>query len=322
MEKKFRILKIDEEFQTLIRPLKRKEFLQLEENILADGCRDPIILWNGVIVDGHNRYEICGRHNIPFETIDMDFSCREEAIAWICKNQLGRRNLSEESRKYLIGRQYESEKIVNAIKNPNGTNQYSIPPEDDLPADFTPSSSFSRHKTAQRIANENHITHTTVHKYSVFTKAIEAIKKCEPELAKKILSGRYKISHDNLVAISKLSPQEMKKVHQRIDENSLPFVQYKRTRYLIEGTSAQPNGQAASAKQPSIKDMPKFDPDAPLNELTLTIPMWVSSIGRMKNNTKVELVSAEAKAKLMRVLQDLEHKIVEVLYFLASESKK
>ena len=161
MEKKFRLLKIDEEFKTIIRPLKRKEFIQLEENIKADGCRDPITTWNGIIIDGHNRYEICSKYAIPFEVMEMEFSCREEAIAWICKNQLGRRNLSDESRRYLIGRQYESEKIVNTSKNPMGNNQYTIPPEDDLPADFNATESASRHKTAQRIANENHITHAT-----------------------------------------------------------------------------------------------------------------------------------------------------------------
>ena len=67
--------------------------------------------------------------------------------------------------------------------------------------------------------------------------------------------------------------------------------------------------------------MPEFDPDATCNELALTIPMWISSINRMKANTKVELVSTEAKGKLMRVLQELEHKIVESLYFLASEKQ-
>ena len=112
----------------------------------------------------------------------------------------------------------------------------------------------------------------------------------------------------------------MKKIHQRIKENSVPFVQYKRTRYLLESTSAQPTPPPVN--KPSIKDMPKFDPDAALNELSLTIPMWISSLNRMKTNTKVDLTSTEAKAKLMRVLQELENKIVEVLYFLASESRK
>lgn len=118
---------IDPQFKNLIPPLQRTEYLQLEENLLADGCRDPLVVWRGTLVDGHNRYEICMRHRIPFSVTEVDFYCREEAIAWICANQLGRRNLSEGTRKYLIGKQYDSEKFVSKIKNPSGLNQYSLP---------------------------------------------------------------------------------------------------------------------------------------------------------------------------------------------------
>ena len=76
-EKKVWQLRIDKEFKAIIRPLFKPEYLQLEENLLADGCRDPIVAWNGVIIDGHNRYEICTRHNIPFAVSEMDFDCRE-----------------------------------------------------------------------------------------------------------------------------------------------------------------------------------------------------------------------------------------------------
>ena len=156
-------LKIDEEFKHLIHPLKKIEYLQLENNIIADGCRDPIITWMGIIVDGHNRYEICSKHNIPFKTVEMDFVCREAAIAWICANQLGRRNISEETRKFLIGMQYESEKVVTRIRNVRGRNQYNadrylseIPEEDsDMPV---------KHVTAKRIADENHVSLGTVQK--------------------------------------------------------------------------------------------------------------------------------------------------------------
>ena len=72
-------LKIDEEFRHLIRPLRHREFLQLEQNIINDGCRDPIVVWHDTIVDGHNRYEICMRHSIPFDTKDMEFECQS---AW------------------------------------------------------------------------------------------------------------------------------------------------------------------------------------------------------------------------------------------------
>ena len=118
-------LKIDDEFKYLIQPLSPKEFLQLEENILADGCLNQIVVWKGTIVDGHNRYTICHKHNIPFDVFEKTFDSREEALSWICKNQLGRRNITEETRRYLIGRQYESEKIILAKKNASGRNQYS-----------------------------------------------------------------------------------------------------------------------------------------------------------------------------------------------------
>ena len=111
-------LKIDPEFKGLIKALQPREYLQLENNILTDGCREAIITWNGIIVDGHNRYEICKRHNIPFRIKEMDFDCREAVIAWICANQLGRRNISDETRKYLIGVQYHTEKIVESINTP------------------------------------------------------------------------------------------------------------------------------------------------------------------------------------------------------------
>ena len=87
-------MKIDEELKNLIPKLSNEELKQLEENIIEEGCREPIVLWNKTIVDGHNRYEICNRNNIEFKTTNKEFSNREEAKMWIIKNQFGRRNLS------------------------------------------------------------------------------------------------------------------------------------------------------------------------------------------------------------------------------------
>ena len=94
-------LKIDKEFKTLIPPLSPKEYEQLEANIIADGCREPIVIWNGYIIDGHNRYEICKKNHIGYKVKEMSFESRDEAVVWICTNQLGRRNIAEETRKYL-----------------------------------------------------------------------------------------------------------------------------------------------------------------------------------------------------------------------------
>ena len=92
------VLKTDPEFQSKIPPLTFEELNQLEANILRDGrILNPIIVWEGLIVDGHNRYTIAKKHpEIPFTIHEKEFASRYEAIIWICKNQLGRRNLTPE----------------------------------------------------------------------------------------------------------------------------------------------------------------------------------------------------------------------------------
>lgn len=85
---------IDPEFKALIPPLAADELRQLEENILRDGCRDPLVVWNGILIDGHNRHEICTRNGLPFETVQVQFESRTHARIWMRHNQAGRRNLT------------------------------------------------------------------------------------------------------------------------------------------------------------------------------------------------------------------------------------
>lgn len=91
---------IDHEFKTLIRSLTESEYSALESSIQSDGCRDAIIVWRGygVIVDGHNRYEICRKRGIEFRVEEMDFPDRQSVKVWILKNQLARRNLTDGER--------------------------------------------------------------------------------------------------------------------------------------------------------------------------------------------------------------------------------
>ena len=320
--KALQTLNIDKDFKNLIRPLQRKEYLQLESNLLSDGCRDPIITWNGFIIDGHNRYEICMRHQIHYSVLEMEFDCRESVIAWICANQLGRRNITEETRKFLIGMQYESEKLAHSLKNARGKNQYGEP-DDELYcaiSDFNEEtgSSPSGHVTAQRIAQENQISGCTVLKYAIYTRALEAIGQKAPEMVPKILSGRYKISHKNLVDLSGLTSDEIKKVGRRLERSQQPFTQYNRTRQEIQNTMGQASSND-SPSIPSVKDMPAFDPDAEITALTLTIPSWASSIKRTQTNTDFDRVSNYAKDKLTAALIDLRHTISKMLSSIKEE---
>ena len=305
-------LKIDPEFKGLIKALQTKEYLQLESNILMDGCREAIITWNGIIVDGHNRYEICTRHGIPFRIQEMEFDCREAVIAWICANQLGRRNISEETRKYLIGVQYNTEKIVASKRNARGVNQYST--SDFVDYDVSPED-FERqitHRTAERIADENHISHATVQKYAVYSKALDEIGQHEPKLVRKILSGAYKISHKNVVELSKRTPEEIRRVNRRIDRNPEPFIQYKRTRNAMH-TGRREAIPSDEPQGPSVTDMPAFDPDAEISSLTLTIPSWSSSIERTRNTANLSIVSSKARNNLIVALGRLQDTVDEML---------
>ena len=90
--------RIDPEFQSLIAPLKPEERRQLESNLLAEGCRDPLVTWRGTLLDGHNRLEICVRLHIPYRTSAIELPNREAALLWIESNQLGRRNLTPDQR--------------------------------------------------------------------------------------------------------------------------------------------------------------------------------------------------------------------------------
>jgi len=90
---------IDPELRALIPPLAQEEREQLEQNIADAGmCYDPIILWEGIIIDGHNRYEICVKYGIEFQIEEMQLESREAAKVWILDNQLSKRNLSDVSR--------------------------------------------------------------------------------------------------------------------------------------------------------------------------------------------------------------------------------
>lgn len=89
-------LYIDEEFKGLLPDLTDPERKELEKQILRDGVLNPIIVWNRIIVDGHNRYMICKMNGITnFPVKEMKFENRDDAIEWILRHQLGRRNLTD-----------------------------------------------------------------------------------------------------------------------------------------------------------------------------------------------------------------------------------
>ena len=189
-------LKIDPEFQSQIPPLTDDEFKQLEENILKEGkLLSPLIVWNNTLVDGHNRYAILQKHpEIYFSTMPLRFANREEALAWICKNQLGRRNLTPEQKKFLIGKQYSME---HRKPGGNGNNQHTAAakktaPEELCQIDTIPPTSAEA-SVRKQIAERNNVSESYVARSEKFMRGVEIMEQMVPGMQEKILSGQFKV---------------------------------------------------------------------------------------------------------------------------------
>ena len=101
-------IRIDEGLRAYIDPLTEDESAALERSLLAEGCRDALVLWGDLLIDGHNRYALCRKHNIPFETRqNTSFKSIEDVYLWMIENHLGRRSVSDFQRGVLALRKRE-----------------------------------------------------------------------------------------------------------------------------------------------------------------------------------------------------------------------
>ena len=189
-------LKIDPEFQNQIPPLTDDEYKQLEENILKEGkLLSPLIVWNNTLVDGHNRYAILQKHpEIYFSTMPLRFENREEAVAWICRNQLGRRNLTPEQKKFLVGKQYSIER-----RKPggNGNNQYTATTQETVQEELCQNDTIPPTATEasvrKQIAEQHNVSESYVARSEKFMRGVEIMDQMIPGMQEKILSGQFKV---------------------------------------------------------------------------------------------------------------------------------
>jgi len=184
---------IDEEFKRILPKLEKQSCAQLEEGILEHGCLMPLVLWNGILIDGHNRYEIVQRHGLPFNTMSLEFNSRDEVIAWIIETQIQRRNLNQLQLSYYRGMSYELEK--RAKGNISGRNQHNV----EMSQNGTfPESEHFQGSTAMRLAEHYNVSRNTIKRDAQVARAINAIGEKNPEIKIDILSGEVRISRRQL----------------------------------------------------------------------------------------------------------------------------
>ena len=176
---------IDDDFRAYIPALEALEFAQLESNILAEGCRDPLVIWKEerILLDGHNRYDICTANNVDYAVLELSFTGRESAMDWMDRNQLGRRNLSPEQTALLRGR------IYNRVKKSHGGKREASAQNDHL-------------KTSEALADTFGVSGPTIRRDGEFAEAVEKL-----DIAQDIAKRGIDAPKKDIVAAAKELPE-------------------------------------------------------------------------------------------------------------------
>ncbi|MFN3736879.1 plasmid replication/partition related protein [Hydrogenophaga sp.] len=201
---------VNEELKAYIEPLTPQEHESLERSILAEGCRDALVLWGDVLVDGHNRYGICQKHGLPFKTVQNPrFQSLEDVHLWMIEQHLGRRSVSDFQRGVLALRQRE----ILAARRARAQASDDMPPTEaaDTPAEPVPAPEPQPLKSREDIAKAARLSSSQV----VLIEKIQ--KQAAPEVVAAVKAGA--ISINAAAAVASLPEEEQKAVAQAgVDE--------------------------------------------------------------------------------------------------------
>lgn len=171
-------LKIRKEFKELIPALSSEEYQQLEDNCIKDGIRDKIIIWDGYIVDGHNRYEIANKHNLKFQTEEIAFEDEDAVKVFVINLQLGRRNLVEFVKIELM--QKRKEILLKVGKESQGQRNDILSINDKK---------LEPHNTRKQLSKELKISSGKLAQAEI------VIKKASPQVKEKLRAGEISINN-------------------------------------------------------------------------------------------------------------------------------
>ena len=192
---------IFDELRDLIPPLQEEEYNQLEKNILTEGCREALMIWETtqniidpsvsdtskvyVLVDGHNRYGICQKHQINFKIHLASFSSLREVKEYMIDNQLGRRNLIPEQASYLRGLRYNAEKLEKGKYLREEHKGQNVP--------YAPEA--QKQSTSAKLSKQYNVSEKTIKRDAEFAEGLNLL---EPSLKKDILSGKVKAKKSDI----------------------------------------------------------------------------------------------------------------------------
>ena len=295
------------EFRILEQPYDIELFEQQSKDNHRQEMKNVIVIWEKEILMGFQLYEHLIQNEKPYNVETMAFSSKSQAISWVCSQQLKRNDLTEEYKKYLIGKKYESELELRSkkkqIRYTDGAFQ-------------AIGGNNSKYGIAKNIGDQLSLATGTVLKYGVYSQAVDRIMNIEEKLARMILMDEVRISHKNIITLSDQSEEAIEEVSNYIQDNQISHIGYQAIEGRIQWTKIEDpisgNSSNSSTDEPMIRKMPAYDPDAEISSLALTIPSWISSMERANEHTDYSKTSPSARIKLVKQLAILERTIYNV----------
>ena len=279
---------IDEQFRTLIPPLTDDEFKRLEENILKEGIRDKLVVWDNTLIDGHNRYRIATEHGLTYETIQKDFGSREHALNWIISNQLGRRNLNPNQIAYLRGKRYEMEKKIWGGDRKSDEFEKSSSQSGNLIPDPA--------KTNENLAKEYGVGKSTISRNSIYARAVDTLP---DEVKQSVLSGSDTVSHESANTILKFDTPTQKKFLKEV-ESGTPIKEAVKKVTPDEKREQEDNIlRAEMERQRVMRDRAKFDKYI-IRTTDVTVcnkALFLENSGDISDNVEIWVIPNSEKAR-------------------------
>lgn len=224
----------------------------------------------------------------------------DEAILLICKHQVKRNDISPEMKKYLIGKIYRAELIINKRNHPI----YQFPWTHERPLSYKSSQDI-----AECIGEEYNVSSAAIIKYDLYTRAIDILTDRKSISVVDVLRGIKKIPAENIVQLSKMSDEDIEYLKILFNGNF-----YKMSGYIsINDKKSQKDFLEYSNNTALIKQMPEHDPDAMMISLAFTVPSWINSIQKAISTSDMTLTSDSVRNTLRQQLTDLKKVITEIL---------
>ena len=263
-----RELCIDPEFLALIPPLSATERQGLEASILAEGCREPLIVWEekNILVDGHNRYEICTAHGIGFQVVTRSFPDRASVMDWMIDNQLSRRNLPPMLLRYLRGKRYLLEK------------------QQGKRHDLTSDQIDQKLTTADKLAKQYGVSAPTIRRDAAFAHDVDTLSAVlSPQSRQAILSRDSKLTQQDTKELARVARHSPEKVPELVAQRV--------------ATESKSHSAPRSKPTQGISYTPGVGCDY---QITVTAQVW-----EQLNNYKEEIGAATLSGAIARLLGEV-----------------